>query len=43
MSTEIPSSGMPKQALLTQAEKITGIVIAAAGLLSADHPQIFTA
>lgn len=33
MSTEIPSSGMPKQALLIQAEKIMSIVIAAAGLL----------
>ncbi|HDS1768045.1 hypothetical protein NPS42_22460 [Pseudomonas putida] len=33
MSTEIPSSDMPKQALLTQAEKLMSIVIATAGLL----------
>lgn len=33
MSTEIPSSDMPKQALRTLAEKFTSIVIAAAGML----------
>lgn len=33
MSSETPSSGMPQQALLTQAEKLMSIFIACAGLL----------